>query len=59
MLASIRHLFGWLTAVFRSREELILENLALREQLLALPAQRPRPRLGFLDRLFWVTPRRL
>jgi len=36
-----------------------MENLALRQQLLALPAQRPRPRLGSLDRLFWVALRRL
>jgi hypothetical protein len=59
MLVRIRHLFGWLTGVFRSRADLILENLALRQQLLALHAQRPRPRLGSLDRLFWVTLRRL
>ena len=45
--------------MFRSRADLILENLALRQQLLALHAQRPRPRLGSLDRLFWVTLRRL
>jgi hypothetical protein len=36
-----------------------LENLALRPQLLALHAQRSRPRLGFPDRLFWVTLRQL
>ena len=59
MLALFRHLFGWLTGVLRSQADLILENLALRQQLLALHAQRPRPRLGFLDRLFWVTLRRL
>jgi hypothetical protein len=59
MLARFRHLLEWLTAAFHSREELILENLALRQQLLALHAQRPRPRLGHLDRLFWVTLRRL
>ena len=54
-----RQLFGWLTGVFRSRADPILENLALRQQLLALHSQRPRPRLGSLDRLFWVTLRRL
>ena len=36
------HLFGWVISVFRSREELLLENLALRQQLLALRAKRPR-----------------
>jgi hypothetical protein len=33
MLVRFRHLFGWLTGVFRSREDVILENLALRQQL--------------------------
>ena len=42
MLVLFRHLFGWLTGVVRSRADLILENLALRQQLLALHAQRPR-----------------
>jgi len=59
MFVRFRHLFGWLTGVFRSPADLILENLALRQQLLALHAQRPRPQLGSLDRLFWVTLRRL
>jgi hypothetical protein len=36
------------------RGNLILENLALRQQLLALHSKRPRPRLGRLDKLFWV-----
>jgi hypothetical protein len=33
-----RHLLGWVIADFRSREELLLENLALRQQPLALHA---------------------
>jgi len=36
-----------------------LENLALRQQLLALQRRRPRPRLLGLDRLFWVIAKRL
>jgi hypothetical protein len=59
MLVRLRHLFGWRAGVFRPRADLILKNMALRQQLLALHAQRPRPRLGSLDRLFWVTLRRL
>jgi hypothetical protein len=59
MLARFRYLLGWIMGVFRSREDLILENLALRRQLLALHAKRPRPRLASLDRLFWVTLRNL
>jgi hypothetical protein len=39
---------------FAPREDLILENLALRQQLLALPAQRPRRRLTASHKVFWV-----
>jgi hypothetical protein len=44
MIVSLRHLLGWMVSGFRSRENLILENLALRQQLLALHSQRPRRR---------------
>ena len=59
MLVRLRHLLGWVFSVFRSREELLLENLALRQQLLALHAKRPRPRLSSVDRLFWVVLRQV
>jgi hypothetical protein len=39
MIASLRHFLGWMVTAFRSREDLVLENLALRRQLLALHAQ--------------------
>jgi len=52
MFVRLQHLLGWVISVFRSREELLLENLALRQQLLALHAKRPRPRLSSVDRLF-------
>ena len=54
MIVSLRHLLGWMVSAFRSREDLVLENLALRRQLLALHAQRPRHRLTALHKLFWV-----
>jgi hypothetical protein len=57
MIVSLRHLFGWIVSSFRSREDLILENLALRRQLLALHAQRPRTRLTAMHKLFWVALR--
>jgi hypothetical protein len=44
-IVSLRHFLGWLVSAFRSREDLVLENLALRRQLLALHAQQPRRRL--------------
>src|SRR6516162_4646227 len=54
MIVSLRHLLGWIISSFRSREDLVLENLALRQQLLALHAQRPRTRLTALHKLVWV-----
>jgi hypothetical protein len=33
MIVSLRHFLGWLVSVFGSREDLALENLALRRQL--------------------------
>jgi len=57
MIPSLRHLLGWIVSAFRSREDLVLENLALRRQLLALHAQRLRRRLTALRKLFWVALR--
>ena len=59
MISWLRHLIGWFISVFRSREDLILENLALRQQLLALRARRPRRRVSALQKLFWIVLRRL
>ena len=39
MIPLLRHFVGWLVGAFRSREDLMLENLALRQQLLALRAE--------------------
>jgi len=41
-------------ALFRSREEQAIVELALRQQLAAYAHERPRPRLSPLDRAFWV-----
>ena len=46
MFWSLRHLIGWIVSALGSRKDLILENLALRQQLLALHTQRHRPRLS-------------
>ena len=59
MFECLRHLLGWVVSVFRSREGLLLENRALRQQLLALHAKRPRPRLRSVDKLFWVVLRKV
>src|ERR1700731_493668 len=57
MILALRHLLEWMVSAFRSREDLVLENLALHQQLLALHAQRPRRRLSALNKLFWVALR--
>src|SRR5262245_30912545 len=48
-----------LGAFFRSRYSLSLEILALRQQLVVLMRNHPRPRLLIHDRMFWVLLRRL
>ena len=50
-------LFGAFTRVFHSRRSLVLENLALRQQLTVLKRHHPRPTLGCLDKLFWIIAR--
>ncbi len=46
-----------LRALGRSRSDLILENLALRQQLAVLTRTRRRARLEPEDRILWVTLR--
>src|SRR6266853_3163903 len=50
--------FRTLVRLLRARRSLLLENLALRQQLAVLKRLRPRPRLDLLDKLFWVAVRR-
>jgi len=59
MFSSLRHLVGWIFSAFGSRKDLVLENLALRQQLLALHTKRPRRRLSARHKLFWVLLRKL
>src|SRR5215468_6427631 len=51
----------WLGAIlrlFRSRRDLLVENLALRQQLGVFKRRKRRPKLAALDKLFWVLARR-
>src|SRR5246127_3587632 len=45
---------GLVASCFRSRRRLLLENLALRQQLAVLKRRRARPKLSPFDKLFWV-----
>jgi len=47
-------LWGALRAALRTRTDLALENLALRQQLALLRRRSKRPRFGRLDRAFWL-----
>ena len=45
-------------AICHRRADLVIENLALRQQLAVLKKERPRPPLEDTDRAFWVALRR-
>jgi len=49
---------GTLIRLLRARRSLLLENLALRQQLTVLKRRNPRPRLELVDKFFWVAVRR-
>jgi putative transposase len=50
--------FAVIVRLFHTRGSLLLENLALRQQLAVLKRRHPRARLSLLDRLFWIAARR-
>jgi putative transposase len=58
MISAIWLLVGAVLRFFRTRCRLLLENLALRQQLAVLKRKHARPRLAALDKLFWVLVRR-
>ena len=57
MIDAMGLLFGAILRLFRARRSLLLENLALRQQLAALKHRHPRPRLAAFDKVFWVLAR--
>jgi transposase InsO family protein len=59
MLCLLRLLSILPVRFFCSRRDLVLENLALRQQLTVLKRRIHQPRFAAADRLFWVTLRRL
>ena len=52
-------LLGTLRSAFRTRAELALENLALRQQLANLRHMSGRPRIHMADRAFWLVLSRM
>ncbi len=59
MKAILSGLCATIRTLFASRAALMIENLALRQQLAVLQRERPKPRLRPLDRTFWILMRRL
>jgi transposase InsO family protein len=54
MLTFLGYLFATAGSALKSRRDLAVENLALRQQLAILERERRRPRLTDGDRIFWV-----
>jgi hypothetical protein len=58
MIRFLLALLSWFGAFFRSRHDLGLELVALRQQVGVLKRKNRRPRLRLCDRLFWLGLRR-
>jgi hypothetical protein len=59
MLNIVRLCLGTIARLFCARRSLLLENLALRQQLAVFKRRHPRTRLTFLDKLFWIAARQI
>jgi len=46
--------FEFLRLIFRSKQDIVLENLALRQQLAVQQRSIKRPKIKNTDRIFWV-----
>ena len=58
MFRFLRTILRSTLSALRSRRNLVLENLALRQQLAVLSSKKRRPRLSNADRMFWIALRR-
>ena len=54
MIDTIRAILATFAVFFRSRLDISLEVLALRQQVAALKRKHHRPALNRLDRMFWI-----
>jgi putative transposase len=59
MLQILRLVLGTITPLFSTRRSLVLENLALRQQLVVFKRRHCKPRLRLFDKLFWVAARQV
>ena len=58
MLFPLKLLFILVAQLFCSRRNLLLENLAPRQQFAVFKQRHPEPRFAASDRLFWVVLKR-
>ena len=49
-----KFIFGLLRLIFRDKHDIVLENLALRQQLVVQKRSIKRPKIKNADRIFWV-----
>src|SRR5215475_1019933 len=54
MLKIFLRTFRFLMLILFGHKQVALENAALRQQLAILKRERPRPKLHYRDRLFWI-----
>src|SRR5215471_3513300 len=54
MLKAVFRTFRFLMLILVGHKQVALENAALRQQLAILKRERPRPKLHYRDRLFWI-----
>ena len=59
MLSLLKLIFRVFVRSLRARRDLLLENLALRQQLAVLARRRPPARFSNSDRFLWITLRRI
>ena len=59
MRSLLKLIFGVFVRSLRARRDLLLENLALRQQLAVLARRRPPARFSNSDRFLWIMLRRI
>jgi putative transposase len=59
MLEDLRLVLGTIARHFCTRRSLLLENLALRQQLAVFKRRHARPKLNLLDKPFWIAARQI
>jgi putative transposase len=54
MLKAVFSTLRFIMLILAGHKQIVLENVALRQQLAILKREQPRPKLHYRDRLFWI-----